>query len=218
MPPSEPYRDDGSLAISSTLARTNRVDTPGRRAHPSVAMLRCLCLFALFATVGCDRGPRSEAATPSSSSSSSPPSPSSSPAATPGKTFGAGITLADTTAIDKILAEPKAFDGKTVRVEGMIIDVCPKRGCWFEMAGEAPGHKLRFKVTDGEMVFPLDSKGMHAVAQGTVAVKELSLEDSQKYAEYQAKEYGKPYDPASITEPMQIVRIDGTGAEFRTKK
>ena len=91
-------------------------------------------------------------------------------------------------------------------------------GCWFEMAGSQPGQKLRFKVTDGEMVFPMDSKGMVAVAQGQVAVKELTLDESKQYAEYQAKEYGKPYDPASITKPTQIVRIDGTGAVFRDKK
>jgi len=176
-------------------------------------MLRCLFLLGVLASAtGCDRGPKSEAATMSTSSGPA--------VATPVKStsFGAGVTVAESISIDKILAEPAAYNGKTVRVEGMVVDVCPKRGCWFEMAGESTGSKLRFKVTDGEMVFPVDSKGMHAVAQGQVAVKELSLEESQKYAEYQAKEYGKPYDPASITKPTQIVRIDGTGAVFRDKK
>jgi hypothetical protein len=171
--------------------------------------MRTIMLF-LLALAACDKGPQitkeSEAAT--------------APVSTPVKTttFGAGVTLSDTVAVDKILAEPLAYQGKTVRVEGMVVDVCPKRGCWFEMAGEQPGSKLKFKVTDGEMVFPVDSKGMYAVAQGTVSVKELSLEDSRQYAEYQAKEYGKPYDPASITKPMQVVKLDGTGAVFRDRK
>lgn len=151
---------------------------------------------------GCDRGPaKSEAA--------------GAPAAKPEKSFGAGVTLTETVPVDRILDQPTAFAGKTVRVEGMVTDVCPKRGCWFEIAGGAPGKKLRFKVTDGEMVFPVDAKGMHAVAQGQVAVTELSLEDSKKYAEYQAREYGTKVDPASITKPMQLVRLDGTGAVFR---
>ena len=55
---------------------------------------------------------------------------------------------------------------------------------------------------------------MVAVAEGVVAVKEMTLEESKEYAAYQAKEYKLPYDPATVTEPMSIVRIDGTGAVF----
>src|SRR5438874_439765 len=130
-------------------------------------------------------------------------------AAAPAKqaqTFGTGVSLTETVAVDRILAEPVAFQGKTVRVEGTVTDVCPRRGCWFEIAGAKPGAKLRFKVTDGQMVFPVDSKGRHAVAQGQVAVTELSLEDSRAYAEEQAKEFGRPFDPASVTKPMQLIR------------
>ena len=129
-----------------------------------------------------------------------------------GETFGAGVKLAEPTPIDAILAEPKKYDGKTVRVEGMITDVCPKRGCWLELAGTAPGQKLRFKVTDGEMVFPMDAKGRKAVAEGVIAVKELTLDETKARAEYEAKEYGKQVDPATITEPSVSVRLDGTGA------
>jgi hypothetical protein len=58
----------------------------------------------------------------------------------------------------------------------------------------------------------MDVKGQRASAEGVIAVKELSIEESKEYAKYQAEEYGKPYDPASITQPMVIARIDGTGA------
>jgi hypothetical protein len=67
------------------------------------------------------------------------------------------------------------------------------------------------------MVFPMDAKGKTAVAQGEIAVRELSLEETKEYAKEQAEEYGKPYDEASITKPQQIVRLDGTGAVFRDK-
>ena len=135
--------------------------------------------------------------------------------AVPSTTFGAGVKLTDTTPIDAVINDPMAWKGKTVRVEGMVTDVCPKRGCWFEMAGSAPGTKLKFKVTDGEMVFPPDTKGRVIVAEGVVSATELSIEDSRRQAEEQAKEYGKPYDPASITKPTVSVRIDGTGAVFK---
>jgi len=133
---------------------------------------------------------------------------------TKGQTFGAGVKLPSSTPISSILAEPKKFSGQTVRVEGMITDVCEMRGCWFEMAGEKPGEKLRFKVTDGEMVFPMESKGKHAVAEGVLVVKDLSLEDTRALEVEDAKEKGKELDPATVTTPKSIVRLDGTGAVF----
>jgi hypothetical protein len=167
---------------------------------------------SLFATA-CDKGPTKSSAEPAPAMASAAPAATKSVVS--GQSFGAGVTLAETASIDAILADPTAFKGKTVRVEGMVLDVCPKRGCWMELAGKEPGHKLKFKVTDGDMVFPPDSKGKTAVAQGEIAVRELSLEDSKAQAEYEAKEYGKTYDPASITKPTVVVRLDGTGAVFR---
>jgi hypothetical protein len=179
-------------------------------------MRRAFGLILLLAVSACDKSPPKQGTAAASTATASAPSATAVPgatAATPqGQSFGAGIKLTTSTPIDTILAEPKKFAGQTVRVEGTITDVCPKRGCWFEVAGDKPGQKLRFKVTDGEMVFPMDAKGKKAVAEGVVAVKELTLEESKQYAEYQAKEYNLPYDPAKVTEPMNIVRIDGTGA------
>ena len=170
-------------------------------------MLRTLLLVSLLAASACDKGSESKAA----------PAVAAKTQAND-KTFGAGVKLAQATPIDTILANPKEWNGKTVRVEGMIVDVCPKRGCWMELAGSQPGSKLKFKVTDGEMVFPMDAKGQRASAEGVIAVKELSIEESKQYAEYQAKEYGKPYDPASITAPTVIARLDGTGAVIHQRQ
>lgn len=65
------------------------------------AMLRFALLLTLLAGAGCDRGPKSEAATPSQ------PAVASKPTESTAKTFGAGVTVAETTSIDKILAEVK---------------------------------------------------------------------------------------------------------------
>lgn len=167
-------------------------------------LARIALVVVLAASASCDKGSKSEAAPAKSTAND--------------LSFGAGVKLAQSTSIDAILASPKDWNGKTVRVEGMIVDVCPKRGCWMELAGEQPGQKLKFKVTDGEMVFPMDAKGRRATAEGVIAVKELSIEESKQYAEYQAKEYGKPYDPASITAPTVVARLDGTGAVIHDKK
>ncbi len=173
-------------------------------------------LLAALATTGCSKGPKADANAKPATTAAKPEGTGAATAA--GQSFGAGVKLPDSTPIATILASPKDYAGKTVRAEGMIVDVCPKRGCWFEMAGPNPGEKLRFKVVDGEMVFPLDAKGKWAVAEGVLSVKDMSLEDSVAYAKYQAEEKGVPFDPASVTAPMSVVRIDGTGALIRDKQ
>ena len=170
-----------------------------------------LAVLSLSLGSACDRGPtRSEAATQ--------PATKVAAADTKGVTLGAGVKLEKSISVDELLADPLKHNGKTVRVEGMITDVCPKRGCWMNLAGEKPGQKLKFKVTDGEMVFPAESKGQWAIAEGVVAARELTIEETKQQAEYESKEYGIPYDEASITKPKVSVRIDGTGAVIRDKK
>jgi hypothetical protein len=178
-------------------------------------------LFVLAVAVGgCDKGPPANASTTTDNKPAEKPTEAKVDTKAPAKavTLGAGVKTADATPIDKLLSDPASFKGKTVRVEGMITDVCPKRGCWMDLAGDKPGQKLKFKVTDGEMVFPMDAKGKWAVAEGVVAVRELTLEETKAKAEYEAKEYGKPYDPASITGPSLSVRVDGTGAQILDRK
>ena len=122
------------------------------------------------------------------------------------------ITVADLKAnVDK-------YEGKEVRVEGLVTGVCPKRGCWFDMAGEKAGDSMRFKVKDGVMVFPMEANGKYAVAQGVVRKMPMTLEQSKRWATYQAKEYGADIDPEKVTEPITIVRLDGSGAMIRDAK
>jgi len=178
-------------------------------------------VLSALLVAGCDKGPtpgaQANATAPMAAkpTSAETPAPASEPE---GKVYGEGVSNAEAVAIADLLKDPSAYKGKKVRVEGMVTDVCPKRGCWFEMAGNQTGQKLRFKVQDGVMVFPMDAKGQHAVAEGVVAVRELNMDESKEYAAYQAEEMGKEFDPSSVTEPITIVRLDGTGAVLSDKK
>ena len=177
-------------------------------------------VFGLLAITGCDKGPKAGAKAAPTTAATTPtaaPTGAATPTPASGNVFGAGVKLEASTPISAILGDPKAFAGKSVRVEGMVVDVCPKRGCWMDLAGTEPGQKLKFKVVDGVMTFPMDAKGKYATAEGVVSVKELSLEDSVEYAKYQAEETGKTFDPASVTGPTTVIKLDGTGAILRDK-
>ncbi len=134
-----------------------------------------------------------------------------------GEKFGAGVTLAQATDAAKILANPDEFVGKRVRIDGEIQEVCKMAGCWFNMKA-ADGKSIKFKVQDGVMTFRQDNVGKRVVAEGVIRKMVLDMEKSIKVAEHEALEQGKPFDRASVKEPMTIVRIEGLGAVVQDQK
>ena len=135
------------------------------------------------------------------------------------KSYGAGVTLAETTSVAKILADPDAYVGKKIRIEGRVADVCPMKGCWMELSeGKAEGKagsSLRVKVDDGVIVFPVDSKGKLAVAEGTVESLPMGRDRYVAWLQHLAEEKGQKFDPATVGKgPFRVVQIRGLGARI----
>ncbi len=128
------------------------------------------------------------------------------------KKYGKEITLKEKTKVSDILADPGKYSGKQVLVEGKIMDVCKKAGCWIKIASDKKGESIQFKVKDGVIVFPVSAKGKTALAEGVVSVKKYSKEELIEQAKHEAKEQGKAFDPSTIQGPSIVVRIDGEGA------
>lgn len=149
------------------------------------------------------------------SGSSQPAAPRARALPLPGTRYGHGVTLRETTSLAALLADPDAYDGKRVRVEGKITEVCPMAGCWVNLQVPDSERTVTFKVKDGVIVFPTSDAGKYAVAEGVVSKRELTLEQTRGYLGHLAEETGKPFDPASITRPMTLVRVMGTGAVVR---
>lgn len=98
--------------------------------------------------------------------------------------YGKEITQTQKTAISKILAEPEAFEGKTILVEGVVAGVCDDKGCWIDLSGENPNEKIKVKVEDGVIVFPQDAKGKTALVEGVFTeVSGDSCEDEHASSE-----------------------------------
>ncbi len=132
------------------------------------------------------------------------------------ESYGDGVKLTETTPIANILADPDAYIGKTVRVEGGVLDVCPKKGCWIEIGDE--DENIRIKVDDGVIVFPAAATGRIAAAQGEVEAIEMTREKYVGWLAHLAEEKGETFDVASADVgdgPFRIIRIKGTGATIR---
>ena len=129
-----------------------------------------------------------------------------------GKSYGEPLTGTDTIKISELIAESDKYVGETVRVEGLITGVCEKRGCWISLASDEEFQDIRIKAQDGVIVFPVEAKGRHAVAEGVFSMKELTMEQTLARAEHHAEEHGEKYEPEKITEPAVWYQIDVTGA------
>lgn len=135
-----------------------------------------------------------------------------------GVTYGSPAQAATSLTVADLFARAAELDGKQVRVEGTVADVCSKRGCWIKLAEETGPAVVTFKVEDGVMVFPMDAKGKWAVADGVVKRTELTLEQTRDRLKHEAEEAGKPFDPATVTAPLVSVRLAGIGAVIRDRK
>ena len=128
------------------------------------------------------------------------------------KKYGKALTLKSVTKISTILEKPEKYNGKKVLVEGTIVDVCKKRGCWIEIASDKEFESLRFKVEDGVMTFPIDAKGKKVRAEGKFSMEVVSKEELIEQGKKHAKESGEEFDPASVTDSKTYIQIDGVGA------
>jgi len=131
------------------------------------------------------------------------------------KKYGKALTLKTPVKISAILAAPEKYDGKKVLVEGPVVGVCEKRGCWIRLGSDREFESIQFKVDDGVIVFPMDAKGKTARAEGVVSVTTLSREDQIAQGQHHAEETGEPFDSTSVTGPKTMVRIMGEGAVIK---
>lgn len=129
-------------------------------------------------------------------------------------TFGEPVNEAEIVKISTILKSPAQYLDKPVTIEGTIVGVCAKRGCWVDIASDARFEKLRIKVRDGDMVFPMTAKGSKAISTGMLTEIKLDLAHTRQYKAHLAKRLGEELDVETITEPMSLYQLSPTGVKI----
>ncbi len=132
--------------------------------------------------------------------------------------FGKEITLTEKTNISDILADPESYLDKTVLVEGEVLDVCHNMGCWMDLSSGTEGEKIKIKVKDGDIIFPVEAIGGTAQVEGKVYKLDLKEEEAKEYYEHMAEENGKTFDPTTISGPLTLYQIKGQGAKILKKE
>ena len=120
--------------------------------------------------------------------------------------------------VDELIHNKDDYINSIVKVSGVIEEVCPMRGCWLQVGGEDDNNKkIRFKVKDGDIVFPLSSKGRKVVAEGKFSVLTLNKKQAKNWKRHLAAEKGINIDTASIVltdSDYFEYRLNTSGAEI----
>ncbi len=126
--------------------------------------------------------------------------------------LGQPLKLKESMPIANLIARPDPFVGKTVQVKGKVTEVCQMMGCWMALTDTATHESIRIQVKDGEMVFPKDSAGKIAVAEGKLEKLSLTQEQTSAQARHEAEEQGRKFNPDAVKGPSVSYQIRGTGA------
>ncbi|MEP7363525.1 MAG: DUF4920 domain-containing protein [Acidobacteriota bacterium] len=126
--------------------------------------------------------------------------------------LGKPLTLDEPMQVSQVLAKANGLTGKTVQVKGKVTEVCQMMGCWMALVEPGTQSMLRIKVNDGDIVFPKESVGRMAVAEGELIKMTLSKEQAVAMAKHEAEEQGRKFNPSSVKGPKVIYQIAGTGA------
>lgn len=125
--------------------------------------------------------------------------------------LGAPLTVKDPLPLATLMAGPGPFVGKTVQVTGKVTEVCDMAGCWMNLTDD-DGHLLRIKVEDGVIVFPKDSVGKHAIAEGTLEKHDMTKDQVIAAAKHEAEESGRKFNASKIKSGKTVYQIAGSGA------
>ena len=130
--------------------------------------------------------------------------------------YGKEITSTDKVKISELLENPTNYEGKKILVEGTVLNVCAKRGCWIELASDKEFESIRVKVKDGVIVFPMEAKGKTALVEGEFYSfnVETDAECSGKDCGDHKKEGTEAECEHSEKQVEIIYQIKGLGAEI----
>lgn len=136
-------------------------------------------------------------------------------ATNPAGNYGKAAAAGETVPVSRLLDEAKKFLDKEVTVEGLVVEVCGKRGCWMELAGDRPYETLKAKVCDGQIVFPLSARGKTARVTGILRGVALDRKQTIAHLHAAAKAKGEPFDLKSVKGNLMIYQLQAIGVTVK---
>ena len=113
--------------------------------------------------------------------------------------------------VHELMTSGDKYEGQTIRVEGLVTDMCHHRRGWFGVASEDGKRIVRVAVADAFLA-PENAMGARASAQGKVEIRTIAAADIDHY---RAAHRFLPPEDLESDEDVKLPTIVGTGATFK---
>jgi uncharacterized protein DUF4920 len=123
--------------------------------------------------------------------------------------FGDGIVEGPAVDVAEALKNPDQYTGKTVRLTGPITGVCQTKGCWMQLG--TPNQFVFVKFKDYAFFVPKDASGRVAIVEGTMTMKQETVEQTKHYLE----DAGKHDEAAKVTEGRKLYHFLASGVAIK---
>jgi hypothetical protein len=126
-----------------------------------------------------------------------------------------GKTISEDGAVMLASIESSVVPGKefAAKVEGEIVEVCQKKGCWMTVKKD-DGSVVRVTFKDYGFFVPKDAAGKWVVMEGIAFYDTLSVATLQHYAEDAGK---SAEEVAKITDPEYKITFEAEGVIIKNK-
>ncbi|MFB2120315.1 DUF4920 domain-containing protein [Parapedobacter sp. 2B3] len=130
------------------------------------------------------------------------------PSAQPGVQYGKAITKNDAINVRQLEAKLTTDSTYTGKVQGKVVEVCKKKGCFIRVLREGEGDPILVRFKDYGFFMPQNIVGKTVVLEGQAKVREVSVAQQQHFAEDAGKD---AEEIAKITEPKVDINIIADG-------
>jgi len=121
--------------------------------------------------------------------------------------YGKKIDGNSALSVAQLEAKLKSEAGYSGKVEGEVVEVCKKKGCFLTLK-RANGESVMVRFTDYAYFVPQDLVGKQVVVEGRAKIKETSVDWLKHYAEDKG---ASKEEVAKITKPRTDISIVADG-------
>lgn len=114
--------------------------------------------------------------------------------------------------IAQLFENPQNLEGKMIKTDGNITEVCQSMGCWAIISDGTNEIRL---VTQHKFFLPKDCAQSSATVEGTFKVKEITEEQARHYNDEAKNPKVKTED---IKGPQKVLMIEASGVLIADKK
>ncbi len=128
--------------------------------------------------------------------------------------FGAKVALSNFMELGEFLKDPESYVGKRVLVEGKVVMICAKEGCWMDIESNRTSKIVHIRIPSNMFNFTMSAQDREVHIEGVVERLDMTREEAIVWYSNKAEDAGVDFDPKTITESKTVYIINAHGAEL----